>query len=124
MASVTFVSKDSMHYKAYPLVQADSLGLMQIDDTLYAQNLFVRFLGVADGQKVKIGVKESQSFIDFVTVKSYIFPYINMVWLGLIVMALGITLSMINRMQIANSKGSLLFLLMAIGLIYMFLLAN
>jgi len=124
MASITFVSKDSMHYNAFPLVQADSMGLIQTDDTVYAQNLFVRFLGVADGQKVKIGVKESQSFIDFVTVKSYIFPYINLVWLGLIVMALGITLSMIYRMQMSNTKGSLVFILMAIGLIYMFLLAN
>jgi cytochrome c-type biogenesis protein CcmF len=124
MASITFVSKDSMHYQAFPLIQADSLGLMQTDDTIYAQNLFVRFVGVTEGQKVKIGVKESQSFIDFVTVKSYVFPYINLVWLGLIIMAMGITLSMIMRMQLSNLKGGLVFLIMAIGLVYMFLLAN
>lgn len=124
MASITFVSKDSMHYKASPLIQADSIGLMQTDDTVYAQNLFVRFVGVSKGQKVKIGVKESQSFIDFVTVKSYVFPYINLVWLGLIIMALGLTLSMIMRMQLSTLKGGLVFLFMAIGLVYMFLLAN
>ena len=124
MASITFVSKDSMHYKASPLIQADSLGLMQTDDTIYAQNLFVRFVGVTEGQKVKIGVKESQSFIDFVTVKAYVFPYINLVCLGLIIMALGITLSMIMRMQLSTLKGGMVFLLMAIGLVYMFLLAN
>ena len=124
MADVKFFSKDSLHFSAFPVIKADNLGLLQIDDTLYAQNLFVRFVSVSDGKKVTIGIKESQQLIDFVTVKSYVFPYINLVWLGLIVMALGIAISMINRMQISFFKGSIIFVLIAMGLTYMFLLAN
>ena len=124
MAAITFVSKDSMHYKAMPVIQADSLGIVQIDDTLYAQNLYVKFAGLSDGHKIKIGIKESESLIDFVTVKSYIFPYINLVWLGLIIMAFGILMSMIKRAKFSPVSAAVILILAAAGLFYMFLLAN
>jgi cytochrome c-type biogenesis protein CcmF len=124
MADITFVSKDSMHYKAMPAVVADSLGIMQIDDTVYAQNLFVKFIGVSEGRKIKIGVKESQSLIDFITVKSYVFPYINLVWLGLIIMAIGIFISMIKKLDLSRSMSIFLLTIISSGLIYMFLFAN
>jgi cytochrome c-type biogenesis protein CcmF len=124
MADITFVSKDSMHYMAMPVIQADSLGLLQIDDTIYAQNLFVKFAGLSDNHKVKIGIKESQSLIDFITVKSYIFPYINLVWLGLIIMSIGIFISMSNRFEFSATKSTILLILISAGLFYMFLLAN
>ncbi len=124
MAAVTFVSKDSMHYKAYPLIQADSLGVLQVDDTVYAQNLFVRFVGIEEGHKIKIGVKESSTLIDFVTVKSYIFPYIILVWIGLIVMAFGIMMSMVHRANLSPKLGAVVLVLISIGLCYMFLFAG
>jgi len=124
MAAVTFVSKDSMHYKASPIIQADSLGVLQVDDTVYAQNLFVRFVGIEEGHKIKIGVKESSTLIDFVTVKSYVFPYIILVWIGLIVMAFGIMMSMIHRANISSKLGAAILVLISIGLCYMFLFAG
>ena len=124
MADITFVSKDSMHYKASPLIQDDSLGILYFDDTVYAQNLYVKFVGVGEGRKVKIGIKESDSFIDFVSVKSFIFPYINLVWLGLIVMAFGILLSMIKRSNFSTKLSAVFLIVASAGLIYMFLLAN
>jgi cytochrome c-type biogenesis protein CcmF len=102
----------------------DGESVLQLDDTLYAQNLFVKFAGVGENRKIKIGIRESSTLIDFVTVKTYIFPYINLVWLGLIIMALGILLSMIRRAGLSTGKGSLILLLASLGLIYMFLLAN
>lgn len=124
MADITFVSKDSMHYNAMPLIQADSMGIQHIDDTVYAQNLYVKFAGVSDGHKIKLGIKESDSLIDFVTVKSYVFPYINLVWLGLIIMAFGILMSMIKRSNLSPLSSSVILTLAAIGLTYMFLFAN
>ena len=56
-ADITFISKDSMHYPAMPIVQVDSIGIQQTDDTVYAQNLFVRFGGITDDSKIKIGIK-------------------------------------------------------------------
>lgn len=126
MADITFISKDSMHYKASPLIHLDQYGLNQVDDTVYAQNLYVKFAGVTEGteRKVKIGIKESDKIIEYVTLKAYIFPYINLVWLGLIIMALGTVMSAVQRAKLSAFYGALALLASAAGLFYMFLLAN
>ena len=124
MADITVISKDSMRYKALPLIKVDSFGISQVDDTVFAQNLYVRFLGVSDNKKIKIGVKESDKLIDFVTVKAYVFPYINLVWLGLIIMALGLVMSMIKRGTFSKPQAVGILIFAAGALFYMFLLAN
>jgi cytochrome c-type biogenesis protein CcmF len=124
MADITFTSKDSLRYKAMPLIQVDQFGVNQVDDTVYAQNLFVRFAGVEGTDKVKIAIKESDTFIEYVTLKAYVFPYINLVWLGLILMALGMVLSAVQRAKLSPFYAALAFLFAAAGLFYMFLLAN
>ena len=124
MADISIISKEGMHYKASPLVQVDSLGVVHTDDTIYAQNLFVKFMGVSENRKVKIGIKESSQIIDFVTVKTYLFPYINLVWLGLIIMAIGILFSMTQRASFNTLQTSVTIIFVALGLFFMFLLAN
>jgi cytochrome c-type biogenesis protein CcmF len=124
MADITVISKDGAKYKATPLIEVKGMEASNYDDTLYAQNLFVRFSGVSEGKKIKIGIKESDRLIDFVTVKSFVFPYINLVWLGLIIMALGLIFSMIKRANFNNKQAAVILILAAVGLFYMFLLAN
>ncbi|MFT3907841.1 MAG: cytochrome c biogenesis protein CcsA [Ferruginibacter sp.] len=124
MADLKIISNDSMHYHAMPLVQVDDIGMVQTDDTVYAQNLFVKFVGIADGRKMKLGIKESDRPIDYVTVKSYVFPYINLVWTGLIIMAIGIIMSMIKRAGFSPLRSAVTFIFVAVALFYMFLLAN
>jgi len=124
MADITLISKDSMHYKALPLIQVDQFGVNQVDDTVYAQNMYVKFAGVTDKQKIKIGIKESEKLIEYVTLKAYVFPYINLVWLGLIVMALGIVMSAVKRAKLSVWGAALALILAAAGLFYMFLFAN
>jgi cytochrome c-type biogenesis protein CcmF len=124
-AEITITSKENNTYHAAPMIVIDSFGINQIDDTVYAQNLFVKFAGVSSDQtRMKIGVKESSTMIDFVTLKAYIFPYINLVWVGLIIMAIGLVMSMIQRAGLSKSTGAIVMLFAAIALFYMFLLAN
>ncbi|MBL0146324.1 MAG: hypothetical protein IPP48_11750 [Chitinophagaceae bacterium] len=54
MADVTVYSKDSMRYKATPLLQVQGNEAIPKDDTIYAQNLFVRFVGVGSGKDKKL----------------------------------------------------------------------
>ncbi|MEX1202130.1 MAG: cytochrome c biogenesis protein CcsA [Ferruginibacter sp.] len=124
MANLTIVSKDSIRYTAMPLIEVDSLGIINRDDTLYAQNLYLRFAGVAENHHIKIGIKESEKLIDFVTVKTYVFPYINLVWLGLIVMAMGLTISMVKRGKFSKTQTAVTLSLLCVALVYMFLFAN
>ncbi len=124
MADITFISKDSLHFNATPLIEVDQYGVNQVDDTLYAQNLYVKFAGVSDGQKIKIGIKESDKLIEYITLKAYIFPYINLVWLGLIIMALGIVMSAIKRAKLSAFYAAVALISAGVGLFYMFLFAN
>lgn len=124
MADITVVSKDKVKYAAMPLIEVDSLGIIHKDDTLYAQNLYLSFAGVSDNHNIKLGIKESDKLIDFVTVKTYVFPYINLVWLGLIVMALGLIVSMVQRGKFSNTQTAVTLILLTISLVYMFLFAN
>ena len=125
MAGLTLFSQDSMQYTASPMLMIDSVGVVQIDDTVYAQNLFVKFAGVSnDKTKIKIGVKESDSMIDFVTLKAYVFPYINLVWVGLIVMAAGFLISLNKRAKLSKFQGIIMLVVTSIALFYMFLFAN
>ncbi len=128
MADITLVSKDSMRYKAYPLIQVSNISgdttALQIDDTAYAQNLYLKFVGVTNNKKIKLGIKESDKIIDFVTLKAYLFPYINLVWLGLVIMAIGIAMSMIKRAKISSTTAVIILIFMSMGLFYMFFVAG
>jgi len=124
-ANLIITDNDKEHYRAAPMILIDSMGIKQVDDTVYAQNLYIKFAGVSsDQKKIKIGVKESDKMIDFVTLKAYIFPYINLVWIGLVTMAIGLIMSMIRRANISSKAGITVLLLVSAGLFYMFLLAN
>lgn len=136
-ADITVVAKDSSRYHAEPvlivekedpfLVKAgkDSLKLISLDDTLYAQNLYLRFANVdpASGS-ILLGIKESERMIDFVTLKAYVFPYINLVWLGLLVMAVGLIMSMLYRLKVPGATTIATVAIVAAWLFYMFFIAR
>lgn len=124
MADITIFSRDSMRYKATPIIQVEQNDVAMVDDTVYAQNLYLKFAGVTGDKKVKIGVKESEKLIDYIALKAYIFPYINLVWIGLVIMAIGIMMSIIRRLQLSAWYTFAALAAAAIALFYMFLFAN
>ena len=123
-ADITVQSKDSIKYAAIPALEVDEDHLHYLDDTLYAQNLYLRFNGVTSDHKIRIGIKESDRLIDFVTVKTFIFPYINLVWLGLIVMFVGLLISMVRRSVMKPSVAAILLIGLSLSMFYLFLFAN
>lgn len=123
-ADITVFSKTGTSYKAYPLLQVKNLDLNYTDDTVFSQNLFLRLTGLADVNKFKLSVKESDMPPDFVTLKAYVFPYINFVWLGLIIMVAGIIVSLMRRVKANPLLAALVLIAITGGLFYMFLLAN
>ncbi|MBS1513158.1 MAG: cytochrome c biogenesis protein CcsA [Bacteroidetes bacterium] len=125
VAEVTVVGKDSMRHKAYPYIMIeDSQHINQVDDTLYAENMYVRFAGVTDGKKIKLGIKESNKILNYITLKAYLFPYINLVWLGLVIMAVGVVMSMIYRAKIKPTTATIVLAFVGIALFYMFFIAG
>jgi cytochrome c-type biogenesis protein CcmF len=80
--------------------------MTMIPDTVKAQNLILNFNKVVDQTKgiLEIGIKESSSLSNLITLKAYEFPFINVLWIGVLVMTLGFMISTWARIKINNAK--------------------
>jgi len=56
-----------------------------------------------DGEEAEIAIKESK-VDNFLTLKVYKFPFINLLWLGTIIMAIGFLVSMARRIQLSKTS--------------------
>lgn len=99
MAEVTVVSKDSMRYKASPVLYVKNNEAHYVADTIFAQNLALGLGRVVDNNKIELRVKESSSMVPFVSLKVLIFPHINLVWLGTLIIIIGFIMSMVRRLK-------------------------
>jgi cytochrome c-type biogenesis protein CcmF len=96
---ITVISKEGNYFRAMPFLYVKNQNVFSIPDTVMAQSLIVQFNQVKDQSKglLEIGVKESSAILDFVTLKVYEFPFINILWLGVLVMVVGIVMSIVQR---------------------------
>ena len=53
-----------------------------------------------DDRKIELQVKESSRMVPFVALKVYEFPHINILWIGIIIMVVGIIMSMLRRIKL------------------------
>jgi cytochrome c-type biogenesis protein CcmF len=77
-----------------------------IPDTVMAQGLVIKFnkvLNDKDG-KLEIGVKESNSLNDALTLKVIEFPFISVLWIGVIVMVIGFWMSVYQGVRKLNAR--------------------
>jgi cytochrome c-type biogenesis protein CcmF len=74
--------------------------LRLINDTIRSQSLVLQFNKVIDQKtgKLEIGIKESSSITELITLKVYEFPLINVLWLGVVVMTVGFGMSIRQRL--------------------------
>jgi cytochrome c-type biogenesis protein CcmF len=104
-ASITVYAKDSSRYSAEPLLILRGNNIMPVADTVISQSLVLAFSG-AEVDGIKLGVKESNSVLQYVTLKAYQFPAINVLWFGILLMTFGFLLASWNHIQ-KNRKAEL-----------------
>ncbi len=99
-------STSGLTYEAKPAIILDGMTMHMVPDTIKAQNLILNFNNVVDQTKglLEIGVKESSALSNLITLKVYEFPFINILWIGVIVMTLGFVLSTWNRVKQLGAK--------------------
>lgn len=124
VADLTAYNNEGTSYKLYPGLSIHNMHIDLLDDTSITQNLFVRFSGIAGENKFKIAVREHDKPTAFITVKAYVFPYINLVWAGLVIMAGGLLVSLIRRSGASKSLAALSLFVVIGALIFLFLFAN
>jgi len=78
-----------------------------MEDTLQSMGLEVRFANLnvksKDSVSAEIMVKQTDPKDDFIVLKALVFPYINVLWLGVLIMVLGFFISLGDLL---NKKGS------------------
>jgi cytochrome c-type biogenesis protein CcmF len=124
VADITVYGQDGTRHKAYPALTIQNQQINFIDDTVFSQNLYLDFAGIASNKKFKINSKETDKLTDFITLKAYYFPYINLVWLGLVIMSTGFIVSLVSRVRAPKVWAYLSIGLVLAFLFYLFLLAN
>jgi cytochrome c-type biogenesis protein CcmF len=75
-------------------------GLLTLPDTITAEGLVLQLQKVNTDKSIELGVKESNAVMKFVTLKAYKYPFINLLWCGVIITAIGIIISMVRRIQL------------------------
>ncbi len=100
MADITVFTKEGLQYPARPVFYVKDNKPAYIVDTVYAQNLAIGFSSIVDNKKIELQVKESSKLAPFVALKVYEFPFINVLWLGILVMITGLTMSIIRRVKL------------------------
>lgn len=105
---MTVITKEGKRYSATPGVALKGNDLRSITDTVLSQSLIVKFNKVIDQKegKLEIGIKETGSITDLLTLKVYEFPMINMLWLGILVMVVGFVLSIIQRVNLKSKSAA------------------
>ena len=70
------------------------------EDTLRSLGIYAKFVKVnPDEGSIDLLIKQKDPKDDYVVMKALVFPYINLLWLGIVVMVFGFMLSAYNRMM-------------------------
>jgi cytochrome c-type biogenesis protein CcmF len=97
LAQIRVITRDSQQYTMSPLLYVKDNMIFRVTDTLFAQNLAVKLGSVMSNKKIELLAKESTDLVPFLSLKVYMFPQINLVWIGVIVMMIGFVMSIISR---------------------------
>jgi cytochrome c-type biogenesis protein CcmF len=96
VATLKIFAKTGSIYTGRPVLINKDGNTFSQTDTLMAESLVMQLQKV-DGKNIQLGLKESQALLQFVTLKAYKFPFINLVWAGTMIMVIGFLISMIHR---------------------------
>jgi cytochrome c-type biogenesis protein CcmF len=104
MAELSVQSTDGRTFKARPVFFVKD-NLVQYNlDTVLSQRLAISLSQIIDKQHVGISVKESSRMTPFIALKVLEFPFINLLWLGTILMVTGFVMSIVRRARQLNRE--------------------
>jgi cytochrome c-type biogenesis protein CcmF len=101
-ATIKVFSKNNTSYTSKPFLINKGGSFYPIQDTVTSENLIFQ-LNKADDNAAELGVKESNAIMQYITLKAYKFPFINLLWAGVIIMVAGIIISIARRVQLNRS---------------------
>ena len=104
MAELNVYSTGGKQFKANPVFYVKDNVVQYHMDTVYAEGLAIGLSQIIDNKHLGIIVKESSQLTPFIALKVVQFPFINLVWLGTILMVTGITMSIVRRVKLLKRE--------------------
>lgn len=105
-ASLKIFSKTGSIYSVTSRLATAKGELLALPDTVIAESLVLQLQKVNPDKSIELGVKESNTIMQYVTLKAYKFPFIRLLWFGVLVTAIGIIISMVRRIRLNRSTTS------------------
>jgi cytochrome c-type biogenesis protein CcmF len=103
-ASIKIYSKTGTTYTVISKLAFAKGDFLAVPDTIRSESLVLQLQKVNSDKSIELGVKESGAVLEYVTLKAYKFPFINILWFGIIITAIGILMSMIRRISLNSSN--------------------
>jgi cytochrome c-type biogenesis protein CcmF len=99
VATLKIYSQNKTSYSSEPLLINKQGNLFSLPDTVHSESLVFR-INKLENSGLDLGIKESNAVMQFLTLKAYHFPFINVLWFGIIITAIGILMSMTRRISL------------------------
>lgn len=99
-APLKIIARTGSVYTVTPRLAIAKGNALSLPDTITAESLVLQLQKVNPDKSIELGVKESNAVMQYVTLKAYKFPFINLLWLGVIITAIGIIISMVHRIKL------------------------
>ena len=106
MAELSITSSDGRNFRATPAFYVKDNQVHYSMDTIHSQGLAIGLAQVVDNQRVGIIVKESSRLTPFIALKVLQFPFINLIWAGVILMIIGFVMSIVRRVKTMKPEKS------------------
>ncbi|WP_153800414.1 cytochrome c biogenesis protein CcsA [Foetidibacter luteolus] len=99
LLDMTVFAKNGAQYPVKPGIALAGNTIRNLQDSVIAQNLVLKFNKVKDEKNgiLEIGLKEASIMNNAITLKVYEFPFINILWIGIIIMVIGFIMSIRYR---------------------------
>jgi cytochrome c-type biogenesis protein CcmF len=101
VASIKVYAKTGSIYNVEPLLINKGGTILSSPDTITAESLVVQLQRIK-GNSIEVGLKEPEGIMKYITLKAYKFPFINVLWLGTIIMVIGFFMSALRRIQLGR----------------------
>jgi cytochrome c-type biogenesis protein CcmF len=89
-----------MTQESYPTYVVRNQSEMILDDTVKDFNIYTRLSKILPSENAAmIEYKQPSAMDDYIIMKAILFPYINVLWIGTILMILGFLISLFKRIQ-------------------------
>lgn len=105
-APLKIYSKSGSIYSVTTRLAIAKEEMLALPDTIIAESMVLQLQKVNADKSIELGIKESNSIMQYVTIKAYKFPFINLLWGGVLITAIGILMSMVRRIQLNRNSGS------------------